>query len=149
MVQTCLLMCFWWPLLVDNMKWYTKTCHECQIHQMQQLHIPPTVLVLGGLFCKVHIDMMVMPRSGLYHFIIEAQCILRAYLKWCMLRSENAAAITSFILEDILCCWGEISKLVTDNGSPYIQALDILASQYRIHHVWISPYNFQANRVVK
>ena len=97
-----------------------------------------------GLFCKVHIDTMVMPRSGGYCFIVQAQCALTAYLEWCMLWSENAVAITSFIFEDILCYWGAISELVTDNGSPYIQALDILASWYRIHHVQISPYNSQA-----
>ena len=103
MVQTRLLMYFWWPLLVDDMKWYAKTCYECQIHQMQQLHIPPTVLVLGGMFRKVHIDTMVMPRCGRYCFIVQAQCALTVYPEWCMLWSENAVVITSFIFEDILC----------------------------------------------
>jgi len=60
-IQTRLLLYFWWPMLVDDVKWYTKTCHECQIRQMKRLHIPPTVPVVGGLFHKVHIDTMVMP----------------------------------------------------------------------------------------
>ena len=93
--------------------------------------------------------MMVMPRSGRYCFIIQAWCTLTAYLEWHMLWSENAAAIVSFIFEDILCYWDAISKLITDNGSPYIQALDILASQYGIYHIWISSYNSQATGVVK
>ena len=148
-VQTHLLLHFWWPVLVDNVKWYIHTCHECQIHQTTRLHIPPTVPVMGGLFHKVHIDTMVMPRSGSYYYIIQAQCTQTAYPEWRMLRSENTSVITSFIFEDILCHWGAVSELITDNGPAFVQALDVLASRYGIHHIRISPYNSQANGVVK
>ena len=57
--------------------------------------------------------------------------------------------IASFIFKDILCCWGAVSELVTDNGPAFVQALDVLASQYGIRHIWVSPYNSQANGVVK
>ena len=60
-VQTRLLLRFWWPVLVDDVRWYIHTCHECQIRQTARLHIPPTVAVVGRLFHKVHIDTMVMP----------------------------------------------------------------------------------------
>ncbi|KIJ07334.1 hypothetical protein PAXINDRAFT_36324, partial [Paxillus involutus ATCC 200175] len=36
-----------------------------------------------------------------------------------------------------------------DNGPPFIQALEILASRYNIHHIRISPYNSQANGIVE
>ena len=32
-VHTCLLLRFWWPILVDDMKWFVQTCHKCQIRQ--------------------------------------------------------------------------------------------------------------------
>lgn len=44
---------------------------------------------------------------------------------------------------------GAVSKLITDNGTPYVQALDILATQYGICHIQISPYNSQVNGVVE
>ena len=81
----CLLLCFWWPVLVDDVKWYVHTCHECQICQTTKLHIPLTVPVMGRLFHKVHIDTMVMPQSGGYCYIIQAWCALTAYLEWHML----------------------------------------------------------------
>ena len=59
------------------------------------------------------------------------------------------SAIASFIFEDILCRWGAVSELVTDNGPAFIQALDVLMSRYGIHHIHISPYNSQVNGVVK
>ena len=102
---------------------------------------PLTVPVMGGLFHKVHIDTMVMPRSSGYHYIIQAWCALTAYLEWHMLRFENASAIVSFIFKDIPCRWGAVSEIITDNGPAFIQALDVLASRYGIHHIRISPYN--------
>ena len=60
-VRTCLLLRFWWPVLVNDVRWYIRTCHKCQIRQTTRLHIPPTVPVVGGLFHKVHINTMVMP----------------------------------------------------------------------------------------
>ena len=94
-VRTCLLLLlhFWWPMLVDDMKWFVRTCHECQIRQTQRLHIPPTVLVIGGLFRKAHLDTMVMPWSAGYWYIVQAHCTLTAYPEWRMLRFENTAAL--------------------------------------------------------
>ena len=68
-------------MLVDDVKWYIRTCHQCQIQQTQKLHIPPTVPVIGGLFHKVHIDTMVIPRSGGYRYIVQARCALTAYVE--------------------------------------------------------------------
>ena len=148
-VQTWLLLRFWWPLLVEDVKWFIRTCHKCQIRQTCQLYIPPTVLVIGGLFRKVHLDMMVMPQSAGYRYIVQAHCALTTYPEWQMLRSENASTLTSFIFEDILCRWGTLAEIVTDNGPAFVQALDVLADRYNIRHIHISPYNSQANSVVE
>ena len=62
---------------------------------------------------------------------------------------ENASALASFIFEDILCHCGALAEIVTDNGPAFVQALDVLADQYNIQHICISPYNSQANGVVE
>ena len=66
-----------------------------------------------------------------------------------MLRSENASTLASFIFEDILCRWGALAEIVTDNGPAFVQALDVFADRYNIRHICISPYNPQANGVVE
>ncbi|KIO06846.1 hypothetical protein M404DRAFT_37253, partial [Pisolithus tinctorius Marx 270] len=88
-VRTHLLLRVWWPLLVEDVKWYVRTCHECQICQTQKLHIPPTVPMIGGLFHKAHIDTMLMPKAGGYCYIVQARCALTSYPDWCMLRAES------------------------------------------------------------
>jgi transposase InsO family protein len=57
--------------------------------------------------------------------------------------------VGAFIFEEILCRWGALEEIVTDNGGPFVKALEYLAKQYRIHHIRISPYNSRANGSVE
>jgi len=44
---------------------------------------------------------------------------------------------------------GGVAEIVTDNGPAFIPAAGYLSEKYGIHHVKISPYNSQANSMVK
>jgi len=65
------------------------------------------------------------------------------------LRQENARAIGQWLFEDIICQWGSLVKIVTDNGAPFKKAVAWLGEKYGIKGVTISPYNSQANGVVE
>ncbi|EKM73207.1 hypothetical protein AGABI1DRAFT_18419, partial [Agaricus bisporus var. burnettii JB137-S8] len=65
------------------------------------------------------------------------------------LRKENAKAIGQWLFEDIICRWGCIVKVVTDNGAPFRKAVKWLEEKYGIRGVAISPYNSQANGTVE
>ena len=105
--------------------------------------------VIGGLFHKVHLDTMVMSQTAGYQYIVQARCALTAYPEWRMLCSENASTLASFIFEHILCHWGTLADIVTNNSPAFVQALNVLTNRYNIRHICISPYNFQANGVVE
>jgi hypothetical protein len=126
-VQTRLFLWCWWTMLVEDVKWNIRTCHTCKTRQTTKLHIPPMVPLISGLFHKVHIDTMLMLKASRYRYIVQARCTLTSYPEWCMLCSEKAVGLASFIFEDILCRWGPISEIVTDNGPSFIQALEFLA----------------------
>ena len=66
-----------------------------------------------------------------------------------MLRAETGRMLMDFIYQDILCRYGAIADLVTDNGTPYIAALDELKRKYGVNHIHISGYNSQANGPVE
>ena len=66
-----------------------------------------------------------------------------------MLRQENAKSLAHFILHDIIYRWGTLQEIVTDNGAPFVKALDYLAKTYHIKHIRISGYNSQANGLVE
>ena len=116
---------------------------------MQYLYIPPTVLVPLFLFQKVYIDMMFMPKSNRYCYIIHACCLLFSYLEWHILHHKNGHTIGSFVFKDILCWWGAIKEIITNNSPAFVQAVKYLLKQYCINHIQISPYNSQANSPVE
>ena len=135
---------FWWPHMDDDVKWFIRTCHECQIRLLKKIHIPPTVPTPAGLFRKVYIDTMLMPKAKGYRYIIHARCSLTSFPEWTMVKNENFKSIAKFIHENLLCRWGALEVVVTDNAPQYIQAAEYLAMKYHIHHIKISPYNSQA-----
>jgi hypothetical protein len=143
-----LLEQFWWPFLNQDVKWFIQTCHQCQVHQMCYHHIPPTIATPTSLFQKAHVDTMYMPHAYGYCYIVQAQCSLLSYLEHQKLRKENGSTIGMFIFEEILCYWGALEEIVTDNSPAFIEALNWLAEQYIIHHIHISLYNSQVNRIL-
>jgi hypothetical protein len=148
-VHMQLLERFWWPFLNQDVKWFVQTCHQCQVRQMRYHHIPPTVAAPTSLFRKAHIDTMYMPHASGYRYIVQAHCSLSSYPEHRKLRKENGSTIGAFIFEEILCHWGALEEIVTDNGLAFIEALNWLAEQYEIHHIRILPYNSQVNRIVE
>jgi hypothetical protein len=116
---------------------------------MRYHHIPPTVAAPASLFRKAHVDTMYMPHASGYCYIVQARCSLSSYPEHRKLHKENGSTIGVFIFEDILCRWGALEEIITDNGLAFVEALNWLAEQYGIHHIRISLYNSQANRIVE
>jgi len=144
-----LLDCFWWPALETDVKWYVQTCHQCQIRQTTKIQLPPIIDTPAPLFRKVYIDTMFMPHAGGYRYITQAQCLLTAWPEWCALHVKTGQTIRAFIFEEILCQWGAVEEIVTDNGTAYVAALDWLQDKYSIRHICISAYNSQMNGIVE
>jgi hypothetical protein len=140
---------FWWPNMKADIAWYIRTCHLCQLRQTRNLLLPPTVATPAPLFAKVYIDTMHMPSSGGYRYIVQGRCSLVYYPEFRMLRKENAKTLGDWIFEDLICRWGSLAEIVTDNGPAFIAALDYLARQYHIRHIRISGYNSRANGLVE
>ncbi|KZV95171.1 hypothetical protein EXIGLDRAFT_587039, partial [Exidia glandulosa HHB12029] len=49
-------------------------------------------------------------------YVIQARCALASYPEWRSLVKTSAEAVGRFILEELLCRWGVIGEIVTDNG---------------------------------
>ena len=140
---------FWWPNVKADIAWFIRTCHYCQLRQTRNLLIPPTVATPAPLFAKVYIDTMHMPASGGYRYLVQGRCSLAYYPEFRMLRKENARTLGDWVFEDIICRWGSLAEIVTDNGPAFIAALEYLAKRYHIRHIRISGYNSRANGLVE
>ena len=121
-----------WPSLRDDVTWFMRTCHLCQIRQTRQVLIPPTVATPAPLFARVHIDTMHLPPSGGYKYIVQARCSVSHYPEWRMLRTENEKTLSDWLFQDLLCRWGSLSEIVTDNGPTFVKAAAYLAKKYHV-----------------
>ena len=140
---------FWWPHMHFDILWFVRTCHICQTRQNAQIHIPPTVETPAPIFARIYADTMHMPNSGGFKYIVQGRCSLTAWPEFRKLRKENNKTIGDWIFEDILCRWGSLVEIITDNGGPFIKALDYLSDKYKIHHIRVSGYNHRANGLIE
>ena len=139
----------WWPAMGQDVAWFVKTCHLCQLRKTQQILIPPTVATPAPLFAKVYMDTMHLTPSAGFKYIIQARCSLTHWPEWEMLQQESAKSLARFILNNIIYRWGTLLEIVTDNGAPFMKAMDYLAKTYHIKHIRISGYNSRANGIVE
>ncbi|GBE78905.1 hypothetical protein SCP_0201020 [Sparassis crispa] len=92
---------------------------------------------------------MYMLKAQGYQYIVQAHCSLSAWPEWRMLKTKTGRTLGAFIFEEILCHWGGLEEIVTDNGTPFVVALDWLSHRYHINHIRISAYNSKANGIVE
>jgi hypothetical protein len=135
--------------MVSDVHWYTKTCHICQLRQTHQVLIPPVIATPAPVFAKAYIDTMHMPPSGAYKYIVQARCSLSYYPEFRMLRAETARTLGDWIYEDILCRWGSLHEIVTDNGPAFLKAMEYLSKHNHLNHIRISGYNSRTNGTVE
>ena len=140
---------FWWPHVQFDIKWFINTCHLCQIRQTTQILIPPIVATPAPIFARMFADTMKMPASAGFHYIVQGRCSLTGWPEFRKLRAENHQTLGDWIFEDVLCRWGSLREIVTDNGAPFIKALEYLAKKYGIFHIRVSGYNHRANGLVE
>lgn len=140
---------YWWSQFGEDVKWYIKTCHLCQIRQTRYIVIPPSVPMVRSIFRRAHMDTMAMPKSGGYNRLVQARCACISYVEARALHSKNHKTLGNFIMQEILCCWGVLEEIVMDNGSAFIAAVEYLRQRYGINHIRISGYNSRANGLVE
>ena len=116
---------------------------------MNKLHIPITISAPVTLFTKVYLNIMLMPKAQGYHHIIAVQDDLSGAAEGQKLKQATACTVSQFIFKELLCHYGAISEIITDNGPEVKGAMEELLRHHGIPQICISPYKSQANGVVK
>ena len=141
--------CFWWPNMLSDIAWFVKTCLLCQLRQTRQILIPPMVPLPAPLFAKMHMDTMHLPISGGFKYIVQGHCTLSHWPEFQCLQAETTHTLSEWIYQDVLCWWGTLSKIVTDNGPAFVKACEQLSKKYHVNHICISGYHSWANGLVE
>jgi len=80
--------------------------------------------------------------------VVQARDLL-GWPEFAKLRKENQRTLGNFILEHLMMRWGVLMEIVTDNGTPFVAALEWLGEKYNVSHIRISGYNSRANGLVE
>jgi transposase InsO family protein len=145
---------FFWPSMLQDIKVYVKSCHQCQVRSLKKYRIPITVSTPATLFSKIYIDVMHMPRvpggpEGDFRLIVAARDDLTGACEARALRRATTEELADFFENQILLKYGMVQHVVTDNGSENQGEFRELLERLGLKHVTISGYNSRANGVVE
>jgi hypothetical protein len=145
---------FFWPAMIDDIRKYVKSCHQCQIRSLKKYRIPMIVSTPATIFSKIYIDVMNMPEApggdeGDFRYIVAAKDDLSGATEARALRYADAQEMMEFFRDQILYKYGMVQEIVTDNGSENQGEFKELLQQMGLHHIKISGYNHRANGVVE
>uniref|UniRef100_A0A2N9IE29 Integrase catalytic domain-containing protein n=1 Tax=Fagus sylvatica TaxID=28930 RepID=A0A2N9IE29_FAGSY len=123
--QCLLTLGYYWPTMKKDAADFVKTCHTCQ-----------------GLDLIGPIN----PASGGYIWILVATKYFTKWVEAIPLRKTIGAAVANFIREHIITRFGIPYKLISDNGTPFINK-DVreVLEHYRVKHRRFTPYYPQGN----
>ena len=148
-IREAIRIWFYWLGIRKDITWYVKSCHTCQLHSMKKMHIPVNVSWPVALFHKVYLDIMKMPEVKGKNWIMACRDDMSSVSKGRALALDNARALASFFMEQIIFCYGTVGEVVTDNRPSLRGEFSWIVNKYNIHQIKISPYNSQANGVVE
>jgi hypothetical protein len=86
-----------------------------------------------------------VPSLKQHEYIAHGHCALSSWMEETPLIKENGKAIARWLFEDVICHWGALKEIVTDNGGPWNSAVQWLISKYGYGSIIISPYNKISN----
>ncbi|GJE97287.1 polyprotein [Phanerochaete sordida] len=140
---------FYWPGMWNDIRHHVRSCHQCQIRSVRKAQVPIIVSTPSTIFLKIYVDVMFMPRYHGYRYIAAARDDLSGAAEGRALKACNAMNMSKFFWEQILCRYGAVGEVVTDNGSEVEAAYSELMDKYGIPQIKISAYNSKANGVVE
>jgi len=89
--------------------------------------------------------MHMSPKSNSCGHIAHGRCGMTSWMEGRPLSQETGRSVGIWLFEDIICRWGCIRDIITDNASVYQAAVAWLEQKYGIRNIRISSYNSKAN----
>ena len=81
-------------------------------------------------------------------YVFHGRCATTSWSEMRGSKSETGKTLGDWIYQDFLCRWGALCEIVTDNGAPWVAAVEHVAKTYHIRHIRISGYNSRGNGIV-
>jgi transposase InsO family protein len=141
---------YWWPGLYADVHQFVSTCESCQMHSMvrhrDELHptYPPTV------HFKWTVDLVTMPLGvRQMRYLVLAREDLTNQVEGRALQNKTTAAVCRFLVEEVVCRYGCVGKIVADRGELDAQEAEELFNRLGVKLSLTTAYNPEANGKVE
>ena len=89
--------------------------------------------------------MHMTPKLNGCRYILHGCCTLTSWMEGQPVKDKKGQTIARWLFKDIICRWGCLVEIITDNASSYQAAVAWLEEKYGIKGIKISPYNSRVN----
>jgi hypothetical protein len=152
--QLLLTLGYYWPTMKKDTVDFVRACNTCQM-QVNLIHTYPTNLQNMATPWPFHtwgLDLIgpINPPSSGYIWILAATEYFTKCVEAIPLRKATGAAVANFIREHIITRFGIPHKIISDNGTPFVNK-DVreVLEHYRVKHRRSTPYYPQGNGQAK
>ena len=143
--QLLLTLGYYWPTMKKDTADFVKSCHTCQLQanliythltSLQNMATPWPFHIWGlDLIGPINLP------SGRYIWILVATKYFSKWVEAILLRKATSAAVANFIQEHIITRFGIPHKIISDNGTPFVnKSVREVLEHYRIKHRRSTPY---------
>ena len=141
---------YWCPGLYRDVHRFVTTCKSCQMHSVvrhrDELHptCPPTA------HFKWMVDLVTMPMGvGQMRYLVLAREDLTNQVKGGALQNKTTATVCRFLIEEVVCRYGCVGKIVADRGELDAQEAEELFDRLGVKLSLTTTYNPEANGKVE
>ena len=141
---------YFWPNMFAQVALFCRTCERCQLRSTEYPKVAINPTWVPTVLRKFNMDLVEMGiRSDSYEYIVDIRDDLTGWLEARMLVRKSADLVADFLWQDVICRFGCIPQITTDNGTEFQGAVDVLTKKYGITVVRVSPYNPAANGMIE
>jgi Integrase core domain len=94
-------------------------------------------------------DMVHMPASSGFKYIVDLWDDLSRWLEAKMLCKATSKNVTKFLFKDVMCWFGCILQITTDNGMEFDRLVQTMADEYNVPIARAAPYHPEANGMIE
>ncbi|RDX78186.1 Gypsy retrotransposon integrase-like protein 1, partial [Mucuna pruriens] len=146
---------YYWTKMESDCCQHMKRCMKCQVYA-DNIHVAPSTLynlTSPWPFFMYGSDMIdpIEPKASNEHrFILVAIDYFMKWIEAASYASTTKSVVVKFIKRDIICRYGLLAHIITDNGTNLNNKMMIeLCEQFKIKHHNSTPYHPKMNRAVE
>ena len=137
---------YWWPHMYNEVKEFVESCEICQeystIRHRDELN--PTYSL--AVHYKWMVDLVSMPRGeSQMRYLVLAREDLTNQVEGRALRKKTTKAVCKFLLEDVICRYGCVGKIIADRGELDSEEAKAFFSRIGVKLSLTTAYNPEAN----